>query len=34
MKLTERELDVLACVLIGGKSYKSVAEMLKTPIMD
>lgn len=29
MKLTERELDVLACVLIGGKSYKSVAEMLK-----
>lgn len=29
MKLTERELDVLACVLIGGKSYQSMAEILK-----
>ena len=29
MKLIERELDVLACVLIGGKRYQSVAEILK-----
>ena len=29
MKLTERELDVLAYVLIGEKSYQSVAEILK-----
>ena len=29
MKLTERELDVLACVLVGRKSYQSVAEILK-----
>jgi len=28
MKLTERELDVLAFVLIGEKSYQSVAEIL------
>ena len=28
MKLTERELDVLAYVLIGEKSYQSVAEIL------
>lgn len=29
MKLTERELDVLACVLIGEMSYQNVAEILK-----
>ncbi len=28
MKLTERELDVLACVLVGEKSYQLVAEIL------
>ena len=28
MNLTERELDVLACILIGEKSYKSVGELL------
>lgn len=28
MNLTERELDVLACILIGKESYKSVGELL------
>lgn len=28
MNLTERELDVLACILIGKESYKSVGKLL------
>ena len=29
MNLTERELDVLACVIVGNQSYKSTSEILK-----
>ncbi len=29
MNLTERELDVLACIIIGNQSYRSTSEILK-----
>lgn len=29
MNLTERELDVLACIIIGKQSYRSTSEILK-----